>query len=89
MELQNKPHSGRYFLIYIFTDAYCGKRYIIEMKIWHGERYNAEGEQQLLDYLDAYGLKTGYLLSFSFRKTKKSGVEEIPIGDKLIYEGIV
>ena len=68
---------------------YRGKRYIIELKIWHGDRYNAKGEKQIMDYLGSYGLDTGYLLSFSFNKTKEPGVEEIRIGDKIIYEGIV
>ena len=68
---------------------YLGKRYVIEMKIWHGDRYNAKGEEQILDYLSAYGLDTGYLLSFSFNKNKKPGVEVVHIGDKVVYEGIV
>ena len=68
---------------------YKGKRYIIEMKIWRGDRYNARGEKQIIDYLDSYGLDTGYLLSFNFNKTKKPGVEEVHIGEKTIYEGIV
>ena len=68
---------------------YRGKRYIIELKIWHGDRYNAKGEKQIMDYLDSYGLDTGYLLSFNFNKTKESGVEEVHIGNKIIYEGIV
>lgn len=68
---------------------YRGKRYIIELKIWHGDRYNAKGEQQIMDYLDSYGLDTGYLLSFSFNKTKKSGVETVRIGERTVYEGIV
>ncbi len=68
---------------------YRGKRYIIELKIWHGDRYNAKGEKQIMDYLDSYGLDTGYLLSFNFNKTKEFGVEEVRIGNKIIYEGIV
>ena len=68
---------------------YRGKRYIVELKIWHGERYNAKGEKQIMDYLDSYGLDTGYLLSFNFNKTKEPGVEEIHIGDRTIYEGVV
>ena len=68
---------------------YRGKRYIIEMKIWRGDRYNANGEKQIMDYLDSYGLDTGYLLSFNFNKNKNPGVEKIEIGDKTIYEGIV
>ena len=68
---------------------YNGKRYIIELKIRHGERYNSRGEKQIIGYLDYYGLTTGYMLSFNFNKTKKPGVEEIRIGDKVLYEGIV
>ena len=68
---------------------YLGKRYIIELKIWYGERYNKKGEQQIIDYLDSYGLNTGYLLSFSFNKTKEPGVEKISIEGKTVYEGIV
>ena len=68
---------------------YLGRRYIIELKIWRGERYNAEGEQQIRDYLDSFGLETGYLLSFCFNKNKKSGVERIRIGTKTLFEGVV
>ncbi len=68
---------------------YNGRRYIIELKIWHGDRYNAKGEKQISDYLDRYGLKVGYMLSFSFNKNKEPRVDEVKIGDKLLYEGIV
>ena len=68
---------------------YGGKRYIIELKIWHGERYNAKGEQQIMDYLEYFGLDTGYMLSFSFNKNKETGVKEVKIGDKTVYEGVV
>lgn len=68
---------------------YCGKRYIIELKIWHGERYNAKGEEQILDYLDHFSLTTGYMLSFSFNKSKEPGVRKEILGDKVLYEGVV
>ena len=68
---------------------YLGRRYIIELKIWHGERYNAKGEQQISDYLDYWNLDSGYLLSFCFNKSKKPGVERVHIGNKVIFEGIV
>ena len=68
---------------------YLGRRYIIEMKIWHGERYNAEGEKQLIGYLNYWNLNTGYMLSFNFNKKKEPGVERIRIGDKVLYEGTV
>ena len=68
---------------------YLGRRYIIELKIWHGDRYNAEGEKQLMGYLDYWNLNTGYLLSFNFNKKKEPGVERVQIGDKVLYEGTV
>ena len=68
---------------------YLGQQYIIELKIWHGERYNAEGEKQISEYLDYFGLSTGYMLSFNFNKKKESGVKPVMVGDKMIYEGTV
>ena len=68
---------------------YLGKRYIIELKIWRGERYNAKGEQQIIEYLDYFGLTTGYMLSFNFNKKKTPGVCLVKVGDKLLYEGTV
>ena len=68
---------------------YLGRQYIIELKIWRGERYNQEGEQQLKDYLDYYGLTTGYMLSFNFNQKKRVGVERVAIDDKVIYEGML
>lgn len=68
---------------------YNGRRYVVELKIWHGNRYNEEGEKQIIGYLDRFGLNVGYMLSFNFNKNKKPGVEEVHIGDKLLYEGIV
>lgn len=65
---------------------YFGRRYIIELKIWHGDRYNADGEKQLIGYLDYWNLNTGYMLSCNFNK-KESGVERIQIGDKILFEG--
>ena len=68
---------------------YNGKRYIIELKIWHGERYNEKGEKQISEYLDRFNLTVGYMLSFSFNKKKEPGVKEVKVGNKLLYEGIV
>lgn len=68
---------------------YLGNRYIIELKIWHGQKYNEDGEKQLSDYLDSYGLKTGYLLTFSFKESKESGVKTIQFEDKTLIEATV
>ena len=68
---------------------YLGQRYIIELKIWRGERYNAEGEQQLREYLDYFQLDMGYMLSFNFNKNKRQGVEQVQVGEKLLIEAML
>ena len=66
-----------------------GKQYIIELKIWRGFLYNADGEKQIIEYLNYYGLSTGYMLSFNFNKNKETGMKQVHIGDKLLYEAVV
>ena len=68
---------------------YLGRQYIIELKIWRGDRYNEKGERQIRDYLDHFGLDTGYMLSFNFNNKKESGVKRVQIGDKILFEGTV
>ena len=68
---------------------YLGERYVIELKIWHGERYNEKGEKQISEYLDYFGLSTGYMLSFNFNQKKETGVKRVEIGNKVLFEGTV
>ena len=68
---------------------YRGEQYIVEMKIWHGQEYHSRGEQQLAEYLDAYHVKTGYMLSFNFNEKKEIGVRDVCVGDKKIVEAVV
>lgn len=68
---------------------YLGQRYIIELKIWRGPRYHADGEKQISEYLEYFGLTTGYMLSFNFNQKKEVGMRQVHIGDKLLYEAVV
>lgn len=68
---------------------YNGEQFVIEMKIWRGDAYNARGEAQLANYLEYYHLEKGYMLSFNFNKNKQLGVKEIRLGDKLLIEAVV
>lgn len=68
---------------------YKGKRFIIELKIWHGNEYNLRGQKQLFDYLDYYKEDKGYLLSFNFNKNKKTGVNEWEYDGRKIMEVVV
>ena len=68
---------------------YLGQQYIIELKIWRGSRYNADGEKQIKEYLEYWNLNTGYMLSFNFNRNKEQGVKRVRIGDKVLFEGTV
>ena len=68
---------------------YHGEQFIIELKIWHVQEYNNRGEMQLVEYLDAYHVNHGYMLSFNFNKNKIVGLQEIVTGNKKITEAIV
>jgi hypothetical protein len=68
---------------------YGTEQHIIELKIWHGEKYNSDGEKQLSDYLDYHRLKKGYLLTFNFNQKKKIGVKRVQYGDKELIEATV
>ena len=68
---------------------YCGRQYIIELKIWRGNEYNKSGENQLADYPESYHAKQGYLISFNFNVKKEIGVKWIQVDDKEILEAVV
>ena len=68
---------------------WLGRRYVIELKVWRGERYHDKGRAQVEGYLDYFGLDVGYLLSFDFRRAKEPGVERIQLGGRVLYEGTV
>ena len=68
---------------------YLGHQYVVELKIWRGERYNEEGEKQIRDYLEYFGLDTGYMLSFNFNKNKTPGLTRLDFEGKTLYEAVV
>lgn len=68
---------------------YRGEQYIIELKLWRGNEYHKRGEKQLVEYLEAYHVQKGYMLSFNFNKRKSIGVRDIVIDDKMIVEAVV
>ncbi len=89
--------AGNYYIEAQTRDArrtdvivdYHGEQFIVELKIWHGNEYNERGEKQITDYLEYYHKDKGYLLSFNFNKNKKTGVNEIRIGNKTVVEAVV
>lgn len=68
---------------------YRGEQMVVELKIWRGNAYRERGEAQLVEYLDHYHLKKGYMLSYNFNKKKEIGVKRIVLGDKVLIEAVV
>ena len=69
--------------------VYNTNKYIIELKIWRGERYHQKGLKQLANYLDINEQEKGYLLIFDFNNNKEYKKEEIIVDDKEIVEVFV
>ncbi|MGM9978455.1 MAG: AAA family ATPase [Clostridium sp.] len=64
--------------------TYNNHKYIIELKIWHGDNYHQKGLKQLANYLDINEQNKGYLLVFNFNKNKEYKKEEVIIDNKEI-----
>jgi len=48
--------------------------FIVELKVWHGERYESNAYDQLAGYVKSQGQSTGYLISFcDLRKQPREG----------------
>ena len=69
--------------------TYNSNKYIIELKVWHGEEYHEKGLKQLANYLDINNQDRGYLLVFNFNKNKEYKKEELIIEEKEIFEVFV
>lgn len=64
-------------------------KYVIETKIWHGDKAHKNGLKQLKSYLEIEGLDSGYLLIFNFNENKQYISNRYFIEDKNIFEVIV
>ena len=70
--------------------TYGKDEFIIELKIWRGEKYERTGREQLSQYLDIRGKKEGYLVTFDFTKNKTPRDPAwVEVGDKRIFEVII
>jgi hypothetical protein len=69
--------------------TYNKKQYIIELKIWNGEKYEEKGIGQLGDYLEARGEEQGYLVVFNFNRKKEYTQKWLDSDGKRIFEIVV
>ena len=66
--------------------SYGEKEYILELKVWYGEKYHEEGLEQLATYLKSRGQKEGYLAVFNFNKKKEFTSAWREVRGKRIFE---
>jgi hypothetical protein len=67
------------------------QQFIIELKIWRGEKYQDEAHEQLCAYLDSKRKSEGYLLTFDFRKNGDAAGQAcwLEFGEKRIFSVII
>lgn len=70
--------------------TYDKQEFIVELKIWHGDKYEELGRDQLSGYLATRGINEGYLVTFDFSKNKQDTEPQwIEWNGKRIFEVIV
>ena len=84
IESQTSDESKMDIVVY-----YKNQYYIIELKLWYGDKRHHQAYDQLLRYMDKQNEATGYLLTFDFRKHKEPRAEWIDLDGKRIYDCIV
>jgi flavodoxin len=71
---------------------YNKEQFIIELKLWYGDKYKEKAYAQLLDYMAAKNMDTGYLITFDFRKdvNKERKTEWVNFdGTKRIFDVVI
>jgi hypothetical protein len=91
--------QGFYHLESQFTDLrrmdivvdFGRQQFIIELKVWRGEQYQAEAYDQLCSYLESKHADEGYLLTFDFRKRRNKGhkMEWIEFKGRRIFDLVI
>lgn len=69
--------------------TYNKKKYVVELKIWRGGKYEQEGKEQLCEYLEAQNLDKGYMIFYNFNKNKEYVIDKSSVKEKEIFEVIV
>jgi hypothetical protein len=62
-----EPQTRDYGKIDLVID-FLKQQFILELKIWYGDKKHEEAYEQLAKYLESKNMNEGYLLTFDFRK---------------------
>ena len=70
--------------------TYGREEFVVELKIWRGDKYEQRGRDQLSEYLAIRGKDEGYLVTFDFSKNKEEKEPEwIEWNGKRIFEAVI
>ena len=70
--------------------TYDKQEFIVELKIWRGDKYEQTGRKQLSEYLATRDMDEGYLVTFDFSKNKQDKEPEwVEVNGKQVFEVIV
>ena len=70
--------------------TYGREEFIVELKIWRGDKYELKGRDQLSEYLATRGMDEGYLVTFDFSKNREEKEPEwIEWNGKRIFEAVI
>jgi len=70
--------------------TYGQQEFIIELKIWRGDKYEESGRDQLAAYLETRHAEEGYLVTFDFSKNKQIVEPQwIEWNSKRIFEAVI
>lgn len=69
---------------------YDKQEFIVELKIWRGDKYEQTGREQLSEYLATRKMNEGYLVTFDFSKNKQhTNPQWIEHDGKRIFEVVI
>ncbi|MDO8685634.1 MAG: AAA-like domain-containing protein [Clostridiales bacterium] len=69
--------------------TFGAEKFVVELKIWNGRKYEEKGLEQLADYLEMQRLDAGYMVVFNFNSNKKYSTEWVEVKARKIFEVVV
>ena len=85
MYLEVRTGRGRMDLIILHQQS----KYIVETKIWEGNKRYQAGKRQLAKYLKLEGISEGYYVVFDHRQKSEARLEEETIEGRLIISYVI
>lgn len=69
--------------------TFGARKFVVELKIWNGRKYEEKGLEQLAEYLEIQKLDEGYMVVYNFNSDKKYTAGWVEAGGRRIFEVVV